>query len=172
MLIAEGESAARRRGAVPYGVIAGYGASFDPRPEPGRPARSNLVRAIRLALDDARIRPDQVDVVFADAVGVPERDLAEAAAIGEVFGPRAVPVTAPKTMTGRLYGGGAALDLATALLAIRDGVIPPTVGVTSPAPGCDLDLVLGTARETPVRTALVLARGYGGFNSALVVTAP
>lgn len=172
MLIAEGESAARDRGAVPYGVIAGYGASFDPRPEPGRPPRANLARAIRLALDDARVRPDQVDVVFADAVGVPERDLAEAAAIGEVFGPRAVPVTAPKTMTGRLYGGGAALDLATALLAIRDGVIPPTVGVTSPAPGCDLDLVLGAARETPVRTALVLARGYGGFNSALVVTAP
>ena len=79
MLIAEGESAARDRGAVPYGVIAGYGASFDPRPEPGRPPRANLARAIRLALDDARVRPDQVDVVFADAVGVPERDLAEAA---------------------------------------------------------------------------------------------
>jgi len=172
MLIAEGERAARARGAEPYGVIAGYGSAFDPRPDPGRPRRANLARAIRLALDDARIRPEQVDVVFADALGVPEFDLLEAAAIREVFGPRAVPVTAPKTMTGRLYGGGAALDLAAALLALRDGVIPPTVGVTAPAPGCDLDLVLGAARETPLRTALVLARGYGGFNSALVVTAP
>jgi len=172
MLIAEGERDARARGAEPYGVIAGYGSAFDPRPVPGRPRRTNLARAIRLALDDARVRPDQVDVIFADALGVPEFDLLEAAAIREVFGPRAVPVTAPKTMTGRLYGGGAALDLAAALLALRDGVIPPTVGVTAPAPGCDLDLVLGAARETPLRTALVLARGYGGFNSALVVTAP
>jgi 3-oxoacyl-(acyl-carrier-protein) synthase len=172
MLIAEGERDARERGAEPYGVIAGYGSAFDPRPVPGRPRRTNLARAIRLALDDARVRPDQVDVIFADALGVPEFDLLEAAAIREVFGPRAVPVTAPKTMTGRLYGGGAALDLAAALLALRDGVIPPTVGVTAPAPGCDLDLVLGAARETPLRTALVLARGYGGFNSALVVTAP
>lgn len=171
MLITEGEGAARLRGAEPYGVIAGYGASFDPRPQPGRPPRSNLARAIRIALHDARVRPDEVDVVFADALGVPERDLLEAEAICEVFGPRAVPVTAPKTMTGRLYAGGAALDMASALLAVRDGVIPPTVGVTAPAPGCELDLVLGTARETPVRTALVLARGYGGFNSALLVAA-
>ncbi len=169
MLIAEREGG---REAEPYGVIAGYGSSFDPRPEPGRPDRSNLARAIRLALDDARIRPEQVDVVFADALGVPERDLREAEAICEVFGPRAVPVTAPKTMTGRLYAGGAALDVAAALLAVRDDVIPPTVGVTAPAPGCDIDLVIGASREAPVRTALVLARGYGGFNSALLVTAP
>lgn len=169
MLIAEREG---DRDAEPYGVIAGYGSSFDPRPEPGRPARSNLARAIRLALDDARVTPGQVDVVFADAIGVPELDLREAEAICAVFGPHAVPVTAPKTMTGRLYGGGAALDLAAALLAVRDGVIPPTVGVTAPAPGCDIDLVIGASRERPVRTALVLARGYGGFNSALLVTAP
>ncbi|MEV5414173.1 ketosynthase chain-length factor [Thermopolyspora sp. NPDC052614] len=169
MLIAEREGS---REAEPYGVIAGYGSSFDPRPEPGRPDRGNLARAIRLALDDARIRPEQVDVVFADALGVPDRDLAEAEAICEIFGPYAVPVTAPKTMTGRLYAGGAALDVAAALLAVRDDVIPPTVGVTAPAPGCDIDLVIGASRETPVRTALVLARGYGGFNSALLVTAP
>jgi act minimal PKS chain-length factor (CLF/KS beta) len=82
-----------------------------------------------------------------------------------------VPVAAPKTMTGRLYAGGAALDVATALLSIRDGVLPPTVSVT-PTADYQLDLVLGQPRELPVHTALVVARGYGGFNAALVVRAP
>jgi act minimal PKS chain-length factor (CLF/KS beta) len=77
-------------------------------------------------------------------------------------------------MTGRLYAGGAALDVATALLAIRDGMIPPTTGSAGGAwsfPGNDLDLVWNTARSTRVRTAMILARGYGGFNAAVVVTA-
>jgi act minimal PKS chain-length factor (CLF/KS beta) len=103
--------------------------------------------------------------------GVPERDAAEARAIRAVFGPSGVPVTAPKTMTGRLYAGGSALDLATALLAIRDQVVPPPLGVTAPAAGYDLDLVRDTPRPARVRTALVVARGHGGFNAAAVVTA-
>jgi act minimal PKS chain-length factor (CLF/KS beta) len=82
-----------------------------------------------------------------------------------------VPVAAPKTMTGRLYAGGAALDVAAALLAIRDSVIPPAVAVTELAPDCPVDLVLDVPRETRVRVALVLARGYGGFNAALVLRA-
>jgi act minimal PKS chain-length factor (CLF/KS beta) len=172
MLVVESEAAAAARDARPYGVITGYAATFDPRPEPGRPTRSNLPRAIVGALDAARITPEQVDVVFADAIGVPELDRQEIETISAIFGPYGVPVTAPKTMTGRLYGGGASLDLAAALLAVQHGVIPPTVGVTSPAPGCDLDLVRGAAREVPVRTALVVARGHGGFNAALLVTAP
>jgi act minimal PKS chain-length factor (CLF/KS beta) len=79
-----------------------------------------------------------------------------------------VPVTAPKTLTGRLYGGGAPLDVATALLALRDGVVPPTTGVREPAPGLEIDLVT-EVRELPLRHALVLARGHGGFTSALVL---
>jgi act minimal PKS chain-length factor (CLF/KS beta) len=110
-----------------------------------------------------------VDVVFADASGTPDDDLAEARAITAVFGPRGVPVTAPKTLTGRLYGGGAALDVATALLALRDGVIPATAGPARLAPGCDIDLVLGQPRDRGLRTALVLARGHGGFTAALVL---
>ncbi|MDH2426176.1 ketosynthase chain-length factor [Sphaerisporangium sp. TRM90804] len=171
MLVLETEAAARARDARPYGAIAGYAATFDPRPEPGGEPVSNLRRAVTGALDEARLTPDQVDVVFADAMAVPERDRLEAQAISAVFGPYGVPVTAPKTMTGRLYAGGAALDLATALLAIRDGVIPPTVGVRATAPACDLDLVRTIPRDGPVRTALVLARGHGGFNAAMVVTA-
>ncbi len=117
------------------------------------------------------IGPEDVDVVFADAAGVPEDDAIEAKAIKDVFGNRAteVPVTAPKTMVGRLYAGGASLDVAAALLAMRDGVIPPTINLDEPAEGCDLDFVTGEAREAKVDTALVNARGYGGFNAALVV---
>ncbi|MER5326835.1 ketosynthase chain-length factor [Streptosporangium roseum] len=169
MLVVENAADAHARSApVIYGEIAGYAATFDPRPGSGR--EPGLRRAMELALADAGLAAGGVDVVFADAAGVPELDLQEATAIRAVFGPAGVPVTAPKTMTGRLYAGGAALDLAGALLAIRDGVIPPTAGVTELAPGCDIDLVRGAAREARVGTAMVVARGYGGFNAAIVVT--
>lgn len=166
--VLEDAEAARRRGARVYGEIAGYGSTFDPRPGSDRPPA--LGKAIRLALDDAGARPEEVDVVFADAAALPDLDRIEAEAIAGVFGGHAVPVTAPKTMTGRLYSGAAPLDVAAALLAIRDGLIPPTVN-TSPNPVYRLDLVTGQPRPAPVRTALVLARGQGGFNSAMVVRA-
>jgi minimal PKS chain-length factor (CLF/KS beta) len=168
ILVVEDEAAARERGACRYGAIAGYAATFDPRPGTGRPPA--LRRAIGLALADAGLRPDQIGVVFADAAAVPALDRAEAAAITDVFGPYAVPVAAPKTATGRLGAGGAALDVAAALLAIRDSVIPPAVGVTDVPGRYQLDLVLGEPRETRLDTALVLARGYRGFNSALVLS--
>jgi act minimal PKS chain-length factor (CLF/KS beta) len=168
IVIVEDRTAALDRGARHlYGEIAGYAATFDP--PPGSPRPPGLRRAAEAALADARVTPGEVDVVFADAAGVPALDREEATAITEVFGPGRVPVTAPKTMTGRLLAGGAALDVAFALLSIRDSVIPPTIGTRQQAAGYDLDLVLDEPREARVRTALVLARGYGGFNSAMVV---
>jgi minimal PKS chain-length factor (CLF/KS beta) len=169
ILLVESEQYAQARGVACYGEIAGYGATFDPRPGSGRPP--TLQRAIELALADADVHPWGVDVVFADAAAVPELDRQEAEAITAVFGPHGVPVAAPKTMTGRLYAGGAALDVATALLAIRDGVIPPSIGVEKLAPEYELDLVRNVPREAPIQVALVLARGYGGFNAALVIRA-
>ncbi|MFC4562772.1 ketosynthase chain-length factor [Nocardiopsis mangrovi] len=169
ILIVEDPVAARRRGAPVYGEIAGYRATFDPRPGSGRPP--SLETAVRGALEDARTLAADIDVVFADAAGVSDLDLIEARAIASVFGAATVPVTAPKTMTGRLNAGGAALDVATALLAIRDGIIPPTVNHTGLAGGCDIDLVT-EARPARIRTALVIARGHGGFNAAMVVRAP
>jgi act minimal PKS chain-length factor (CLF/KS beta) len=171
ILVLEDQAAARARGArSSYGVIAGYAATFDPKPGTGGP--SGLRRAVELALDDAKVSPADVDVVFADAHGTPELDLAEARVLAAVFGPEGVPVTAPKTMTGRLYSGGAPLDVAAALLSVRDGVIPPTANVSTVPEEYRIDLVTGSARPAPLRTALVLARGRGGFNSALVVSAP
>ncbi|MET9365477.1 ketosynthase chain-length factor [Streptomyces sp. NPDC006632] len=168
ILVLEDAEAARERGARIYGQLSGYAATFDPGP--GRGGEPGLRRAAELALAEAGLSAGDVDVVFADASGVPELDRQEEAALTALFGPRGVPVTAPKTMTGRLSAGGASLDLAAALLSIRDAVIPPTVNVTSPVAADALDLVT-EARRGPVRTALVLARGTGGFNAAAVVTA-
>lgn len=161
LLIMEPADSAHARGAEVYGEIAGYAATFDGR-EPG------LRKAVELALADARLTPGDVDVVFADAAAEPELDRVEAETLVEVFGLRGVPVTAPKTMTGRLYAGAAALDLATAFLAMEDGQIPPTVHV-EPADRYGLDLVVSQPRPARLRTALVIARGHGGFNSAMVV---
>ncbi|MEU0286829.1 ketosynthase chain-length factor [Streptomyces sp. NPDC006147] len=164
LFVLENATAARDRGADVYGAFAGYAATFD---GPGTP---RLGDAARLALTDAGLNPGDIDVVFADAAADRDADRAEAAALAALFGPRGVPVTAPKSMTGRLLAGGASLDVAAALLSLRDQVIPPTTGTTTPAADCPVDLVT-TPRDTTVRHALVLARGRGGFNSAAVLSA-
>lgn len=150
-----------------YGQVAGYAATFDPPPDSGRPP--NLTRALRLALADAGVEPGQVDVVFADGAGVAGRDRSEARTIAEVFGPRGVPVTVPKAGVGRLLAGGGPLDVVTALLAIRDGVLPPTPHVRTVPDEYAIDLVLAR-RPAKVDVAVVLARGRGGFNAAVVIT--
>ncbi|MFP3991471.1 ketosynthase chain-length factor [Streptomyces sp. E11-3] len=171
ILVVEDADCARERGAERiYGEVAGYAATLDPAPGSDRPP--GLRRAAENAIADAGLTPAEIDVVFADASGVPALDRAEAEALAGLFGPYAVPVTAPKSMTGRLLAGGAALDAATALLALRDGVIPPTAQVSAAAPEYQIDLVTGAPRERDLRSALVLARGHGGFNAALVVRRP
>ncbi|HWE91117.1 MAG TPA: ketosynthase chain-length factor [Pseudonocardiaceae bacterium] len=169
MMILESLSVARERGAdTIYGAIAGYGATFDPHPASGKP--STLSRAAATALADAGLTEGDIDVVFADGAATVDGDRAETAAITELFGPRGVPVTVPKTMTGRMYGAGAATDVAAALLAIRDDVIPPTVGSADLPDDHPLDLVT-EARPARLAHALILARGSGGFNAAVVVSA-
>jgi act minimal PKS chain-length factor (CLF/KS beta) len=165
ILIVEPYETAVARGARLYGEVAGYAATFDP----GGRARPALLRAVTMALADAQVEAGEVDVVFADAQAVPAADAVEIDVLAGLFGPGGVPVTAPKSLVGRVYAGGPPLDAATALLAIRDGVIPPTGG-TRPTQDLPLDLVT-TAREARVRVALILARGFGGFTSALVVRA-
>ena len=167
ILVLENAEFARQRGAGRgYGEVAGYAATFDPKPGSGRQA--GLRRVIELALTDAGITVQEVDAVFADAAAVPELDSIEAEAITGVFGPGGVAVTVPKTMTGRLYAGGGPLDLVAALLSIRDRVLPPTINVTL-APQYEIDLVTGAPRHAAVDVALVIARGHGGFNSAVVL---
>ncbi|MFH8289481.1 ketosynthase chain-length factor [Streptomyces sp. NPDC018059] len=170
ILTLEDAGAARgRTGRSPYGRITGYAATFDPPPASGRPG--GLRRAIDAALADARLRPDQIDLVVADAAGTAALDAEEAAALRAVFGPRAVPVCAPKTMVGRLMAGAGPLDVVYGLLAMRDGVIPPAVHVDSVVDDYDIDLVLTEPRPCDIASVLVLARGAGGFNTALIAEA-
>ncbi|MBY8883080.1 beta-ketoacyl synthase N-terminal-like domain-containing protein [Actinacidiphila acidipaludis] len=168
MFVLEDREAAQRRGARPQAVLAGHAANFTGTGDWSR-SRQGLARAIRDALDEAGCSAREVDVVFADALGVPEADQAEALAIADALGPHAatVPVTAPKTGFGRAYSASSALDVAAAVLALEHGVVPPTPNVTGVRH--DLDVVTGEARTTPLHTALVLSRGLMGCNSAVVL---
>ncbi|MGH3889201.1 MAG: ketosynthase chain-length factor [Pseudonocardiaceae bacterium] len=168
LLVLEHAAAAKARGAHQvYGEIAGYACTFDPPPGSSRPP--GLRRAAELALADARMAPADIDVVFADAIAVPELDRAEAEAISGLFGPYGVAVTAPKALTGRLYSGGGPVDLVAAALSIRDGVIPPTAGTVEVPADYQIDLVRQHPRAARVSAALVLARGRWGFNSAVII---
>ncbi|MFD0264286.1 ketosynthase chain-length factor [Kitasatospora indigofera] len=168
MLMVEDESAALRRGAKVRAVLAGHGATFTGASR-WEESREGLVRAIRTALDEARCSPEEIDVVFADALGVPAADRAEALALADALGTYAerVPVTAPKAGIGRAYCGAPPLDVAAAVLAMEDGILPPTPNVTDVCH--DLALVTGHARPAELRTALVLSRGLMGSNAALVL---
>ena len=170
ILLLEEADAARARGAERiWGEVVGYAATHDAHHhEDPAPDATQYTRAIRLALADAGVTPDEVGLVVADGAGVPELDALEAQAITAVFGERGVPVTAPSSWTGRLMAGGSALNVATALLAMRDGLLPPTGNVEEPVEEYGLDLVRET-REQDLDVVVVLARGFGGFNSALVL---
>ncbi|MFF9059397.1 ketosynthase chain-length factor [Streptomyces sp. NPDC101213] len=168
MFVVEEESAARERGARVRAVLAGHAATFTGAARWER-SREGLAEAVRAALADAGCAPEEIDVVFADALGVPAADRAEALAIADALGAhgRRVPVTAPKTGTGRGYCAAPVLDTAAAVLAMEHGLIPPTPHVFDVCH--DLDLVTGRARPAELRTALVLSRGLMGSNSALVL---
>ncbi|WBB68219.1 beta-ketoacyl synthase N-terminal-like domain-containing protein [Micromonospora sp. WMMD812] len=158
------------RGARVYGEVVGWGATHDAAhtgpDSAGDPAQ--YARAMRLALRRAGVGPDAVDVVLPDALGVPRYDRAEAAALRAVFGERPPPVSTAKPLTGRAHQGGAALDVATALLAFRHDTLPASAGPDDVADGCELDF-LREHRRPRNRVALVCARGFDGFNSALVL---
>ncbi|WP_329620426.1 ketosynthase chain-length factor [Streptomyces sp. NBC_01255] len=168
MLVVEDESRARDRGAAVRAVVAGHGATFTGASR-WKESREGLARAIRVALDEAECAPEEIDVVFADALGVPEADRAEALAIADALGAHAtrVPVTAPKTGIGRAYCGAPVLDTAAAVFAMEHGLVPPTPNVFDICH--DLDLVMSRARPAELRTALVLSRGLMGSNAALIV---
>ncbi|MEI5527054.1 beta-ketoacyl synthase N-terminal-like domain-containing protein [Streptomyces brasiliscabiei] len=168
MLVVEAEETARERGAPVRAVVAGHAATFTGASR-WEESRDGLAEAIRVALAEAGCAPEEIDVVFADALGTPAADRAEALALVDALGAHGtrVPVTAPKTAVGRGNGAAAVLDAAAAVLAMEHGVIPPTPNVFDVCH--DLDLVTTAARAAEPRTALVLSRGLMGSNSALVL---
>lgn len=169
LLVEHPAAAAERAAAKVYGEIIGYAATHDAYHH-SRAATSPvwLTTAMRRALADAGVEPAEVDVVFADGAGSPDLDALEAASLREVFGAGGVPVTAPQGFVGRLCAGGSALAAATALLALRDGVLPAVGNLDDPDPAYGLDLVR-EPRPCAARVAMVVARGFGGFNSVLVL---
>jgi 3-oxoacyl-[acyl-carrier-protein] synthase II len=160
------------RGAAIHGEVLGYGASNDAyhRIAPD-PTASGAVRAIRSALRSAGIGPEQIDYVNAHATSTPQGDIAETKAIKTVLGERAyqVPVSATKSMIGHLFGAAGAVEGLATLLALRDGVLPPTINLDHPDPECDLDYVPHRARRDPIRIAISNSFGLGGQNAVVAM---
>jgi 3-oxoacyl-[acyl-carrier-protein] synthase II len=164
---------AKARGAKIYCELSGYGLSADAYhitapPENGEGA----VRAIKLALEHARVSPEKVDYINAHATSTDIGDICETRAIKTVFGDYAhkVSISSTKSMTGHCLGGAGAVEMAACALAIRDGVIPPTINLENPDPECDLDYTPNVAREKKVRVAVNNSFGFGGHNATLVAT--
>jgi 3-oxoacyl-[acyl-carrier-protein] synthase II len=125
---------------------------------------------MRLALADAGLIVDDVDYINAHGTSTGPNDRSETAAIKTVFGERAyaVPVSSTKSMTGHLLGAGGGIEAVACILAIENGVIPPTINYEFPDPECDLDYVPNQARQAPVRTAMSNSFGFGGHNATLI----
>jgi len=158
------------RGAPIYAEVSGVGKSNDAyhyaAPDPdGRGA----VLAMRAALEDADTEPEAVDHVNMHATSTPMGDTIESNAMKTVFGDHAykLSLSATKSMTGHLLGAAGAVEAIAAVLAIRNGIVPPTINTENLDEGCDLDYTLGEAKERPVRVALNNAFGFGGHNTTI-----
>jgi len=165
---------AKARGAKIYCELTGYGLSGDAYHMTAPPPNGEgAVRAMQMALEHARVSPDQVDYINAHATSTDIGDLCETRAIKQVFGEEAykVSISSTKSMTGHLLGGAGGIEMAACALAIRDSVIPPTINLENPGEGCDLDYTPNVAREKKVRVALTNSFGFGGHNATLVATA-
>jgi 3-oxoacyl-[acyl-carrier-protein] synthase II len=165
---------AKARGARIYCEITGYGLSADAYHMTAPPPDGEgAARAMQLALDHARLSPDQVDYINAHATSTDIGDICETRAIKKVFGDYAhkVAISSTKSMTGHLLGGAGGIEMAACALAIRDSVIPPTINLENPGEECDLDYTPNVAREKKVRIALNNSFGFGGHNATLVAAA-
>jgi 3-oxoacyl-[acyl-carrier-protein] synthase II len=165
---------ARARGAKIYCEITGYGMSADAYHMTAPPPDGEgAARAMKLALDHARISPEQVDYINAHATSTDIGDLCETRAIKQIFGEHAyrVSISATKSMTGHLLGGAGGIEMAACALSIRDSVIPPTINLENPGEECNLDYTANVAREKKVRVAVNNSFGFGGHNATLVASA-
>lgn len=161
----------KKRGANILAYLSGYGTSCDgvDRINPAADGKE-LARAIKMALADARVSPDEIDYISLDGLAVEIWDNSEIAAIKSVFGSRIrqIPVSCPKSMFGNLLGASGAVDMITAILAMEHNLVPPTLNLEEPATN-GLNYITGKAREFNIKKALIISRGRGGINSAIVI---
>jgi len=172
MLVLESMEHARARGAPIMAELLGHASSSDgfhvAQPDP---EGHGAVRAITWALQDAGVRPDQVDYINAHGTSTPINDVIETRAIKKVFGERAytIPISSTKSMIGHAMGGAGGIEAVVCVLTLRDQIIHPTANLEEPDPECDLDYVPGEARQADVRVVLSNSFGLGGQNACLVL---
>jgi 3-oxoacyl-[acyl-carrier-protein] synthase II len=163
--------AAQARGATIYAEVLGYGASNDAhhlaQPDP---ESIGVVEMMRAALERAGVEPERVGYINAHGTSTPLGDLAETNAIKEVFGDHAykLAVSSTKSMTGHCFGAAGAVEAMMCVLALHEGVLPPTINYETPDPECDLDYVPNEARRVQVDVALSNAMGLGGHNGCVL----
>ena len=172
ILILETLEFAKKRGAHILAEIIAYGASSDAYhitspSETGEGA----VRAMKMALRKAEVAPTDIDYINAHGTSTELNDKIETRAIKTVFGDYAhkVAISSTKSMTGHMIGAAGAIEAAICVLAIQNGIIPPTINYKNPDPECDLDYVPNVARRASVKTALSNTFGFGGHNSSLII---
>jgi 3-oxoacyl-[acyl-carrier-protein] synthase II len=170
LVLEELQFALKRRAKI-HAEIVGYGYTGDayhitaPSPD-----GDGAVRCMNMAIKDAGITAEDVEYINAHGTSTPLNDLTETLAIKTVFGGHAkkVPISATKSMTGHLLGAAGSTEAIFTVLAIRDGIMPPTINYEEPDPQCDLDYVPNVARRKPLKTAMSNAFGFGGTNATLI----
>jgi len=172
VLVLESLEHALKRGARILGEVLGYGSTNDAfhisaPSENGRGAAD----CMRMALNDAGVQPEEIDYINAHGTSTPLNDKSETAAIKTVFGERAydMAISSTKSMTGHLMGAGGALEAVFSLLAMRDGIVPPTINYEVPDPECDLNYTPNTAVRKEMNTIMSNSFGFGGHNATIIL---
>jgi 3-oxoacyl-[acyl-carrier-protein] synthase II len=172
ILVIEELEHAKKRGAHIYCELAGYGVSADAyHMTAPLPDGAGAARAMKLAMKHAKVNPEDVDYINAHATSTPLGDIGEMKAIKLALGDHAykTAVSSTKSMTGHLLGAAGSVEMAACILAMKNGVIPPTINLENPDPECDLDFTPNTAREKKIRVAVNNSFGFGGHNATLII---
>ena len=173
VVVLEEAEHARRRGARIWGELTGFGSAQDAyRITDSHPEGRGTTRAIAQSLDDAQLNVDEIDYINAHGTSTVLNDKTETLALKQVFGRQAykIPISSTKSMMGHATTACGALELVVAVMALRTGVLPPTINYHTPDPDCDLDYVPNAARQARLRHVLSNSFGFGGQNVALIVS--
>lgn len=171
ILILEEYEHAKARGAKIYGEVVGYGSTGDAHHITApAPNGEGAARAMQMAIDDAQVSPDRVGYINAHGTSTPYNDLFETQAVKTVFGDHAykLAMSSTKSMTGHLLGAAGGIEAIFTVLALKEGILPPTMNLHEPDPECDLDYVPNAARKAEVEYALSNSLGFGGHNACLL----